>query len=113
MPAVRACMEHRGVACPAPLMSVLKLSQFLQDRAATPQTLPVIEVLRSTHQSNSGIDTIILYSTQTEYDLNYKRRLDSIAQLCNKTVSTYYIYMALFYTWLCSGSVYWFCYYYY
>lgn len=100
MSAVWACIEHLRVACQVPLMlksPVLKLSLFLHDRAATPQTLPLMEVHRSTQQSNSDIDIIILYITGTEYDLNYKNRLYSIAQLCNKTVSTYYaaIYMAL------------------
>ena len=57
-----------------------------------------MEACRSTHQSNKGIDTIILHSTQAEYDLNYKHRLDWRAQLHNKTVTTYYaaIYMAVY-----------------
>jgi len=82
-------MEHLRVACPTPHMSLLKLSPFLWGEAATPKTLPMREAHRSSHQSNAGVDTIILHNTQTEYDLNYKHRLDLRAQLCNKTVTTY------------------------
>lgn len=56
-----------------------------------------MEAPGSTRQSNAGIGIIILRSTQTEYDLNYKYRLDWRPQLRNKTVMTYYaaIYVAV------------------
>lgn len=62
-----------------------------------PKTLQMMDARRSARQSNTGIGTIILHSTQTEYDLNYKHRLDWRAQLRSKTVTTYYtvMYMAV------------------